>query len=470
MKSLSLFDQMFLEIEKRQQPAHVGCLMLFSVPQSGSLGFENQLFTNLKKHTTPLTPYDLKLSMNGIRRCWSHDSEFDMEHHVRHIALPKPGRIRELLAYVSAEHSNLMHRERPLWECHLIEGIEGNRFAVYFKIHHAISDGVSAMHYLTRFLSNDSKQINQLPPWVTGENLINPEEQSKQNEPNEQSFFRASIMMMKGLPSMYRHIMGKVSAENNILRSMCGLRAPQTILNTRITGSRRYVAQSYSLNRFKAIARYFDCTLNDVILAVCGGALKQYLQSQCALPNEPLVAFVPASVRSDSSKGGNQIAMVQASLGTHIEDPIQRLLEVKASITVAKSRLQQLSKEEFLVYSAIALTPGVIHLMTGMFAGYLPCNVVISNVPGPKDALYWNGAKLQGLYPMSQPIDRVALNITLVSYNGSLEFGITACRRSMPSMQSLLSHIEKSVNELTGVIKMQPLFESNEMVSQLFSS
>ncbi|MBV1919500.1 MAG: wax ester/triacylglycerol synthase family O-acyltransferase [Pseudomonadales bacterium] len=459
MEPLSVFDQMFLHIEKRQQPAHVGCLMIFKQPQEGALNIENTLLSRLREYNKPVSPYNLKLKKKGFRYFWKHDCEFDIQHHIRHIALPKPGRIRELFTYLSAEHSNLMHRERPLWECHIIEGIQGNRFAIYFKMHHAMSDGISALHYLTRFLSNNPHQNNMPPPWAIGSDPLLLDKKRVPNSRENKNTLQASLQIIKTVPSVYQKLMDQQQIDQNALQStisktMFALKAPQTIINTRISGSRRYAAQSYDLKPFKDIARHFECTLNDVVLTLCGGALRLYLQSQNALPKEPLIAFVPVSIRKDDSKGGNQIAMVQASLGTHIEDPARRLEGVVASINVAKRRLQKLTKEEFLIYSAITLTPGVIHLATGLLPERLPCNVVISNVPGPKDPLYWNGAKLQGLYPMSQPIDRVALNLTMVSYDGSLEFGITACRRSIPSMQSLLGHIEQSVNGLTDYITL----------------
>ena len=459
MKPLSVFDQMFLHIEKRQQPAHIGCLMIFKQPQEGVINIENTLLSRLREYNKPVSPYNLKLEKKGFRYFWKHDYEFDIQHHIRHIALPKPGRIRELFTYLSAEHSNLMHRERPLWECHIIEGIQGNRFAIYFKMHHAMSDGISALHYLTRFLSNDPLQSNMPPPWAIGSDSLLLDKKGELNIQENKNTLQASLQMIKAVPSACRQIVDKQHIDQDAPHSiyskaMLGLKAPQTIINTRISGSRRYAAQSYDLKQFKDIARHFECTLNDVVLTVCGGALRLYLQSQNALPKEPLIAFVPVSIRKDDSKGGNQIAMVQTSLGTHIEDPARRLAEAVVSINVAKRKLQKLTKEEFMIYSAITLTPGVIHLASGILPERLPCNVVISNVPGPKESLYWNGAALQGLYPMSQPIDRVALNLTMVSYDGSLEFGITACRRSMPSMQTLLGHIEHSVNALTDYIAL----------------
>jgi len=224
--------------------------------------------------------------------------------------------------------------------------------------------------------------------------------------------------------------------------------APHSLLNERITGSRRFAAQSYSMSRVKTIAKAFDATVNDVVLAMCGSALREYLISQNALPDQPLIAMVPVSLRQDDSDSGNQIAMILANLGTHIADPTNRLRLIKASVEDAKQRFRGMSPEEILNYTALTLAPAGFSLLTGLAPKWQAFNVVISNVPGPKEPLYWNGARLQGMYPVSIVLDRIALNITLTSYCDSLEFGLIACRRTMPSMQRLLDYLENSIREL----------------------
>lgn len=453
MLPLSLTDQLFLLLEKRQQPMHVGALLLFNYPEDYTSNYSTELFESLRAYKQPTDPYNLKLKFQRGRYFWAEDHEFDMEHHVRHSSLPKPGRIRELLTYVSAEHSNLMHRERPLWECHFIEGIEGNRFALYLKVHHAVTDGMSGIRSLTRFLTDNGALRGAPPVWAMEDQ---PRVKSFRKHQTRWQRYQAMATDAKqklvSIPETLRHIKNELSASQSGDNSLFALKAPQTILNSRITGSRRYAAQSYDLARFKQIASAFDATLNDVVLAVCGSALRKYLISLNALPNEPLIAMVPVSMRRDSSEGGNQIAMLQASLGTDVSDPEIRMQAIKVSINAAKKRIQQMSKEEYMLYMSIALAPGAVHLATGLRPDWLPCNVLISNVPGPQQPMYWNGAELQGLYPISVPLDRVALNITLMSYNGQIDFGLTACRRSMPSMQRLLNYIEEGVNELERVI------------------
>jgi diacylglycerol O-acyltransferase len=224
--------------------------------------------------------------------------------------------------------------------------------------------------------------------------------------------------------------------------------APRSILNQRITGSRRVAAQSYSLSRVAAAGKAFGATVNDAVLAVCGSALRAYLLSQKALPERPLIALVPISLRSDESAGGNQLGFCLANLGTHLADPAQRIGVVKHSMNEAKARLKQMTPEEAMAYSAMMLAPNTYSLFTGFRPPQLSFNVIISNVPGPRETLYLNGARLEGVYPASIVMHQNALNITLTSYRDSLEFGVVGCRRSLPSVQRLLDYIDRGIVEL----------------------
>ena len=250
------------------------------------------------------------------------------------------------------------------------------------------------------------------------------------------------------LPAVSREITKTLRAARRGDNDVVAYTAPESIFNQRITGSRRFAAQSYSIARFKALTKAFNCTLNDIVLAVCGSAIRNYLISQNALPNDPLIALVPVSLREDDSAQGNQIGMILASLGTHIADPMDRIRHIQATADNAKGRLKDMTKEEIINYTALSLAPSGIHMLTGMAPKLRAFNVTISNVPGPRKALHWNGARMSGMYPVSIPIDDMALNITLVSYTDQLEFGFTACRRTLPSMQRLLDYIENGIKEL----------------------
>ena len=450
MKTLSPVDQLFLYLEKRQQPMHVAGLQLFSFPEGAGPKYVSELARSIREYSSPEPPFNQRLTRRFGQYQWMEDQQFDMDHHFRHEALPKPGRIRELLSLVSAEHSNLLDRERPLWEAHLIEGIRGRQFALYTKVHHSVVDGISAMRMGMRALSPDPEERDLPPVWA-----YKPKRRGRGLPSNPVDAVSSLARLTTGasrqiatVPALAREIYSVTQKAKDDPNFVSIFQAPDTILNQCITGSRRFAAQSYSLDRLKRLSGAFNCTLNDVVLSMCGHALREYLISQNALPDRPLIAMVPMSLRKDDSAGGNQIAMILANLGTHICDPANRLRVVQASVREAKKRFSQMSPEEILNFTALSMAPTGLNLLTGLAPKWRAFNVIISNVPGPREPLYWNGARLEGMYPVSIVLDRIALNMTLTSYRGQIEFGLIACRRTLPSMQRLLDYLEQSIREL----------------------
>jgi len=450
MKTLSPVDQLFLYLEKRQQPMHVAGLQLFSFPEGAGPKYVSELARSIREYSSPEPPFNQRLTRRFGQYHWIEDQQFDMDHHFRHEALPKPGRIRELLSLVSAEHSNLLDRERPLWEAHLIEGIRGRQFALYTKVHHSVVDGISAMRMGMRALSPDPDERDLPPVWA-----YKPKKRGRALPSNPVDAVSSLARLTTGasrqiatVPALAREIYSVTQKAKDDPNFVSIFQAPDTILNQCITGSRRFAAQSYSLDRLKRLSGAFNCTLNDVVLSMCGHALREYLISQNALPDRPLIAMVPMSLRKDESAGGNQIAMILANLGTHICDPANRLRVVQASVREAKKRFSQMSPEEILNFTALSMAPTGLNLLTGLAPKWRAFNVIISNVPGPSEPLYWNGARLEGMYPVSIVLDRIALNMTLTSYRGQIEFGLIACRRTLPSMQRLLDYLEQSIREL----------------------
>jgi len=450
MKTLSPVDQLFLYLEKRQQPMHVAGLQLFSFPEGAGPKYVSELARSIREYSSPEPPFNQRLTRRFGQYQWMEDQQFDMDHHFRHEALPKPGRIRELLSLVSAEHSNLLDRERPLWEAHLIEGIRGRQFALYTKVHHSVVDGISAMRMGMRALSPDPEERDLPPVWA-----YKPKKRGRGLPSNPVDAVSSLARLTTGasrqiatVPALAREIYSVTQNAKDDPNFVSIFQAPDTILNQCITGSRRFAAQSYSLDRLKRLSGAFNCTLNDVVLSMCGHALREYLISQNALPDRPLIAMVPMSLRKDDSAGGNQIAMILANLGTHICDPANRLRVVQASVREAKKRFAQMSPEEILNFTALSMAPTGLNLLTGLAPKWRAFNVIISNVPGPREPLYWNGARLEGMYPVSIVLDRIALNMTLTSYRDQIEFGLIACRRTLPSMQRLLDYLEQSIREL----------------------
>jgi len=449
MKSLTPADQLFLWLEKSQQPMHVGGLHVFKFPKNAGAKYITETSDYLKDFTLPEGPFAQRLRFSLSGYYWQLDQRFDLSHHFHHEALPKPGNMNELLALTSSRHSTLLDRKRPLWESYLIEGISGRKFAFYHKVHHSMVDGVAAMRMVLQSYSFDSNRIDMPPIWAA-----NGEPQQRSDAPTAdlvthvRQVLATTKTQLNTIPGVARAVSSFLLQARKNPDNQALLSAPKCILNSRITGSRRFAAASHSLHRFKQLANHYQATINDIVVAVCASALRGYLLSIDELPERPLIAMVPMSVRTDASHSGNQVATILTNLGTHVRDPLQRLEVIKRSIETSKVRFKQMSQEEAVNYSALILAPSAIPMMTGLAPQLQAFNVIISNVTGPDKPMYWNGAQLQGLYPVSIPLDRVALNITLTSYVDSLEFGLTACRRTLPSMQRLLDHIDRAISEL----------------------
>ncbi|AWL29464.1 acetyltransferase [Acinetobacter defluvii] len=448
MRPLHPLDFIFLSLEKRQQPMHVGGLFLFQIPDDAPSTFIQDLVADIRgSKTIPVPPFNNRL--NGL--FWDEDEEFDIDHHFRHIALPHPGRIRELLVYISQEHSALIDRAKPLWTCHLIEGIEDNRFAMYFKIHHAMVDGVAGIRLIEKSLSKDPTAKSIVPPWcVEGKRAKRLKQPKASRIKNILATLKGQIEVTPKVTQELCQTVFKEMGKNPDYVST--FQAPSSIFNQRVSSSRRFAAQSFELNRFRAISKALNVTINDVVLAICSGALREYLTTQNALPKKPLIAMVPASLRDDDSDVSNRITMILANLGTHKEDPLERLDIIKRSVQNSKSRFKRMNANQILNYSAFVYGAAGLNIASGLLPKHQAFNVIISNVPGPREPLYWNGAKLDALYPASIVLDGQALNITLTSYLDKLEVGLTGCRRTLPKMQNLLTHLEDEIQRFEKLI------------------
>ncbi|HCN35507.1 MAG TPA: wax ester/triacylglycerol synthase family O-acyltransferase [Acinetobacter johnsonii] len=454
MRPLHPIDFIFLSLEKRQQPMHVGGLFLFQIPENAPASFIQNLVADIRNSKSiPIPPFNNKL--NGL--FWDEDEEFDLDHHFRHIALPQPGRILELLTYISQEHSSLIDRAKPLWTCHIIEGIEGiegNRFAMYFKIHHAMVDGIAGMRLVEKSLSQDPNAKSIVPPWC-----VEGPRAKRLKEPNVSRFKKIMNGVMGQLGSTPR-VMYELS--QTVMKDMgrnpdyvSSFQAPSSILNQRVSSSRRFAAQSFEFDRLRHISKSLGVTINDIVLAICSGALREYLLSQDALPKKPLIAMVPASVRDDDSSMSNRITMILANLGTHKEDPLERLAIVRRSVQNAKEKFKRMNSNQILNYSAFVYSAAGLNIASGLLPKRQAFNLVISNVPGPREPLYWNGARLDALYPASIILDGQALNITMTSYLDKLEVGLTACRNALPKMQNLLTHLEEEIQRFEAIVGIE---------------
>ena len=447
MKALSPTDSVFLWMETRSQPMHVAGLNIYTPPKGAGPHYVSSLIADWGRHLVALAPFNQRPVLRMGLWYWEEDREFELDYHLRHLALPHPGRIRELLSMVSRLHGNLMDRNRPLWEAYVIEGLPDGRFATYTKIHHALVDGVTGARMMADGLSRTAAE-HKAPLWAQ-DLARHPTTRARAPAPGLLQQLadaaRAGREILPGIGSGLRDILRTGQGDDD---AALPFQAPPTPFNVEISGSRRFAAQSYSLARFKRIGAAAGATVNDVTLAVCAGALRRYLQAHHALPGKPLIAMVPVSLHGETDAGGNQVTLLLANLATHLSDPLQRLGAIVRSTSEAKTRLSAIPRLQKMAHGITTVAPLGPGMLTGS-AGTRPVfNVVISNVPGPRQTLYLNSARLDEVYPVSIPTHYQALNITISGYGDNLGFGYTACRRSVPALQRLLDHTDESINEL----------------------
>ncbi|MGW5524139.1 WS/DGAT/MGAT family O-acyltransferase [Gordonia sp. NPDC003950] len=465
MPYMPVTESMFLMAETREQPMHVGGLQLF-IPRDGQsaadlaeemidrFGACTEVRSLFRKR--PATP----VALMGLL-AWSYDDEIDFDYHVRRTVLPRPGRIRELLRYVSLHHSALLDRNRPMWELHIIEGLEDGRVALYTKIHHSLLDGVSALRMLERTLSPDPADRNGTSPWA-------PSVSSRPRKPAG-----ASLLSVSG-------VLGAAGAALDVAGQIAGIApaaakiawntvsndsftspvspAPRTMLDVSIGSARRFAAQQWETARLRAVADELEITINDVVAAMCAGALRSYLIDHDELPAAPLIAAVPVSTRiGGDDHEGNAVTAILANLATDQPDPERRLATLVGSMRESKKVIRGLSPLQALAYGAAAVAPLALTIVPGL-AGHIPSNfnIIISNVPGPTRNLYWNGARLDGVYPVSVAMEGLALNITVTSTAEHINFGLIGARKELPSLQRLLTHLDTALDELEKVARVTP--------------
>ncbi len=453
MSFMPLTDSMFLMAESREHPMHVGGLQLFELPDGAGPDVVTDLLESLRG-TDNISPTFRRRPAEPVSSLgntwWTLDETIDHDHHIRHSAVPQPGRIRELLQLTSRWHGALLDRHRPLWEAHIVEGLQDGRIAVYTKIHHSLVDGVAAIRLMKHSLTEDPDARDCVPPWAV----------PPRKPPTDGGGFDP-LGLLRGiggaaggvaglLPESARFV-GQIIRDGDITLP----RAPKTILNGRVGGARRFAAQSWEIDRIKRVAKSSGTTLNDVVLAMVSGALREYLLEQHALPDEPMTAMVPVSLalRAESAGkeagDGNSVGAIVVNLATNRENGATRLEEIADSSRSTKKLLGDLTPNQILAFSALQVLPLVMTPLPGFLKyGRLPFNIIVSNVPGPKNQMYYNGARLDGMYPVSIVLDGQAINITLCSRDNYLDVGIIGCRKSVPHLQRLLAHLETALAEL----------------------
>lgn len=468
MRKLTLTDASFLISESRQTPMHVGGLNLFTMPEGvNETEYLHEIAQKMRYQGALRFPFGdvLKMSPLGVygNIYLERDNAIDMDYHIRHSALPKPGRYRELFVLVSRLHSALLDRSRPLWEMHLIEGLPNRQFATYFKIHHSVMDGVGAMQFSDSMLSENPKEKIKISPFsieVYDNYKKKVYSRLKRSEPLAPKAMTETVKDQFDSGANIAKALQKTASAwfkgSNGL-STPWLNIPRTAFNEKISGARRFVAQSWDLDRIKKAGKAYDGTLNDAVLAMCSGALRRYLISQNDLPDGSLKAMAPVSVRAEGDMdAANAISFLTADLATNIGDPKERMHAIQRSVKAGKEQLNGMTKKEIELYTILAQSPLILTTLTGTGSKFPAFSTVISNVPGPKNQMYFHGSKLDGIYPASIPFEGFAVNFTVVSNCGRLDFGITACRKAAPQLQRLIDYLEDALVELEEAVDITP--------------
>ena len=456
---------MFLYGETREVMMHVAGLLPFSPAKDWRPDEMRHLMDEIREGVKVEPPWNLRLKSPELLRnplqAWVDDETVDVEYHVRRSALPSPGDERELGILVSRLHAIPLDFHRPPWEVHLIEGLEGGRFAMYAKVHHALVDGYSAMRILANALTPDPDERDR-PLFFS----VPPRARTKKPDGEHDGGVHFG-QLLAAVREQYGTSKTVVKALMNVVQSArSGLKdlvsptqAPKCVLNARISRNRRFATQKLATVRLRAVAQAVGGTLNDVILALCSSALRRYLVELDALPAQPLVAMLPVAIRQKGEQGGgNAVGAILASLATDLEDPEKRISTIVASTSKAKQQLQGMSKAAVLQYSAMLVAPAMVQMLPQASGRMRPTfNVVISNVPGPDEPLYFRGARLEASFPVSIPVHGQALNITCSSYAGWVCFGFTGCRDTVPHLQRIAVHCGDALNELEEVLGLQTL-------------
>ncbi len=450
MKRLSPLDAAFLRMESKRTPMHVGAMMTFKLPDDAPPDFCQRLVQQMREKPFMPYPFACRLARGRLARvapAWE-ETTVDMEYHLRHSALPYPGGEKELGVLVARMHSHPLDLTRPLWECHIIEGLDNRRFALYFKAHHCAIDGMGAMRMVQNWLSRDPLDERGMGPWV----LAAKPERSADRSVTAKKPAQAAADQVRGLKDLVKGLSQMIKGDDSFARLT--LNTPRSLFNVPVSQQRRLGTQILSMTRLKAIAEASGATLNDVLLAVVGGAIRRYLIEQKALPDKSLLASVPMGLARPDGKPGNAAVGFLAPLGTEHDDPLERIRWIRQVTLRGKQELQAMAPEAQMQFALLGIAPLLLGQMTGVLPKLPPLfNCVVSNVVLSRHALYLMGAELEAMYPVSFLFDGYALNITLVGYKDGVAVGFLGCREAIPRLQRLAVYTGEALAELEDAVQ-----------------
>ena len=492
MKQLSGLDASFLYMETPSQFGHVSSLSLFERPDDPGYDPVTAWRAQLERRLHTLEPLRRRLRdvpFGLDHPFWIDDPAFDLDFHVRHTAVPPPGSDAQLGELVARIVGRPLDRRRPLWETYVIEGLPDGRFGILTKVHHATIDGASGAELLTLMLDTrpEGDEVEQPErDWRPERTPSDPEVLARATaglvrKPGRavlltartaREFGRATRnpVLVAAANQVRSSLRGPIGALLNIGRSrtpetdavspMPSLAAPRTPFNAPITSHRRFAFRSTSLDAVKGVKNALGATVNDVVMAVCAGGLRTWLDQHDALPDRPLSAMVPVSIRTgeETEKWTNRVSAIFATLPTDEPDPVERVRKVHDSMVNAKDLFNAVpaaSLTDFAQFPPPAVFARAMRVATRLTARFnSPVNLVISNVPGPRHPLYAAGARLLHYYPVSTIVDGQGLNITVQSYLDTLDFGLVACRELVPDLWDMADAIIDdlvSLGKATGV-------------------
>lgn len=481
MKQLGGLDATFLYMETPQTPMHVAALTLFELPEGfqGTFLDHFRAFFASRIHLVPIFEKKLARTVFDLDHPgWVDADDVDLEDHIRGITLDKPGLFSQLEAVVGELHSVPLDRRKPLWQFHVIDGLEDGRVALYAKVHHAAVDGGAGMVILQAVM-DFFPEPRPVPPRKPG-----PPKRKKPSVEERallgihdviSNVARQQISALQAIPGLIANVTDtvlaatKTAVETGKLPKVGDLLAPKTRFNASVSDKRLWAARSLPLADAKMIAKATGAKINDVVMALCGGALRLYLEEHNELPAKPLIAFVPISLRElGNTDINNQVFGMNVPIATDVADPIKRIKRVRAASTQNKmlaGSLKDAAPKDFTLLGAPHLLPGLMQLYgSAGLAGTMPMavNLTISNTMGPQFPIYCAGAKVLALYPVSIATHGVALNITVQSYMGSLDFGITADAKAVPDVARLADLFEDALHELKDAVAALPAKSSQE--------
>jgi diacylglycerol O-acyltransferase / wax synthase len=454
-------DASFLYLETAETPQSVASVLLVELPQ----GYSGSFYEDYKKHVADrihLTPV-LKLKLMPLpfdldHPFWVEEENLDIDYHIRRHTLPKPGRIADLEMLIGRLHSNFLDRSRPLWEFYVIDGLEDGRVALYTKLHHTCMDGASSKALIAAMYDQaPAGRVIPPPPSPaprSGKALVN-----EVLKGIAAHFVRQEIRAIQFVPEVLKAWAKLALPDPQTLEFNSAPKppppTPKTIFNVGITSQRAYAMRTLPFKTMKRIAKQAQCKLNDIVLAVCSGALRRYLIEKDALPAETLTALVPVALaQPEGNLEANHNTIYVCSLATDIADPYARLIAIRDSSSAQKELLGNIKNAllpDLSVIGSGTLMRGMVDLYSrAKIADRMPPigNLVISNVAISPVPLYIAGGKITTFNPCSIPFHGTALNITVQSYCDSMDFGLIACRRTVPDVSKLADYMETGLAEL----------------------